>query len=149
MKVSPKAVKHYACKTLKLAGYFRRPGDGRKQPDIPASILVWAQVLGYLLREVSFLAMEQLSKSGVARSAGVARKFGDDALGYFTERLAPEQTRLALSRLLERAKRNKVFDHCRFLGLALDGTGAGRSGKARCELCHPFHSHPIGPRIVR
>jgi len=140
VKVSPKALKYYARKTLRLGGYFRRPGDGRTQPDIPASVLLWAQVLGYLLRETSFLAMEGLSKSGAGRAIGVARKFGDDALAYFTERLAAEQTRLALSRVLERAKRNKAFDEGRFIGLALDGTGAGRSRKARCELCRPFYN---------
>jgi hypothetical protein len=139
VKVSPQAFKRYACQTLQLARYFRRSGDGRTQPEIPASVLLWAQVLGYLLREASFLAMEQLSKCGVGRALGVARKFGDDALGYFTERLAPEPTRRALGRVLERAKRNKVFDGCRFIGFALDGTGAGRSGKAGCALCHPFY----------
>jgi hypothetical protein len=139
VNVSPKTFKRYACKTLKLAGYFRRPGDGRQYPAIAASILLWAQLLGYVLRQASFLAMEQLSKSGVACWTGVARRFGDDALSYFTERLAPERTRLALAQLLGRAKRNKAFAVRPFIGLALDGTGAGRSVKTRCELCRPFH----------
>lgn len=84
--------------------------------------------------------MEGLSKCGAGRAIGVARKFGDDALGYFTERLAPERTRLALCGVLKRAKRNKAFDAHRFIGFALDGTGAGRSGKARCVLCRPFYN---------
>jgi hypothetical protein len=140
VKVSPKGFQHYACKTLRLGRYFRRPGDGRSQPDIPASTLLWAQVLGYLLREASFLAMEQLSKSGAGRALGVSRKFGDDALAYFTERLDPEHTRRALSGLLERAKRNKAFEDVHLIGLALDGTGAGRSGKAGCAWCRPFYN---------
>lgn len=140
MRVSPKAFKGYACKTLGLGRYFRRPGDGRTQPALPASVLLWAQVVGYLLREASFLAMEKLSRSGAGRAIGVARTFCDDALAYFTERLAPEQTRLALCRLLARVKRNKAFDESRFIGLALDGTGAGRSGKAACAWCRPFYN---------
>lgn len=140
VSVSPKDFKHYACKTLTLGRYLQRPGDGRKQPDIPASILLWTQVIGYLLREASFLAMEQLSKSGVGRSLGIARKFGDDALGYFTERLDPGVTRQALARVLKRAKRNKVFDDRHVIGLALDGTGVGRSAKERCKLCRPSYN---------
>jgi len=138
MRVCPRAIKHYACRTLKLGRYLRRPGDGRKQPHIPASVLLWAQIVGYLLREVSFLAMEQLSKCGRARALGVARRFGDDALGYFTQRMDCEATRRALSRVLGRSKRNKAFDDCRFIGLAIDGTGGGRSVKAKCPLCRPY-----------
>ena len=140
MSVSPKAFKRYAFGTLRLGRYFRRPGDGRAQPTIPASVLLWAQVLGYLLREASFLAMEKLAKSGAGREFGVSRKFCDDALSYFTERLAPEQTRLALSGLLARVKRNKAFSECGPIGFALDGTGAGRSARACCAWCHPFYN---------
>jgi hypothetical protein len=32
----------------------------------------------------------------------------------------------------------KAFDGSRFIGLAVDGTGAGRSRTARCPLCHPL-----------
>jgi len=39
--------------------------------------------------------------------------------------------------VVRRAKRNKAFDNSPFIGLALDGTGAGRSEQARCALCHP------------
>jgi hypothetical protein len=140
VNVSPKALRRYACKTLRLRRYLLRPGDGRTQPSIPASILLWSQILGYVLREPSFLAMEKLSKSGAGRAMGVPRKFGDDSVGYFTERLDPEQTRLALARTLERAKRNKAFDASRYIGFALDGTGAGRSARSRCPLCRPFYN---------
>lgn len=139
MRVSPKAFRRYACGTLGLGGYFRRPGDGRRRPDLPAPALLWGQILGYLLRETSFLAMEQLSRSGLGRALGVSRKFGDDALGYFTERLAPEPARLALARVLGRSKRNKVFSGCNLIGFALDGTGVCRSGKEGCALCHPYY----------
>ncbi len=35
------------------------------------------------------------------------------------------------------AKRNKVFEETAFIGLAIDGTGAGRTTKEACPLCHP------------
>jgi Transposase DDE domain len=140
LNVSPKALKHYARKTLRLGGYFGRPGDGRTHPYIPASVLLWSQLLGYVLREPSFLAMEKRSKSGAGRALGVPRKFGDDAVGYFTERLDPGRTRRALAQVLGRAKRNKAFEAGHGVGLALDGTGAGRSAEAHCPLCRPFYN---------
>jgi DDE family transposase len=63
-----------------------------------------------------------------------------DALGYFSERLEPGPTRRVLASLLRQAKRNKAFDNCRFIGLALDGTGTSRSHKPRCELCRPRYN---------
>jgi hypothetical protein len=48
---------------------------------------------------------------------------------------------------VRRAKRNKAFETSRFIGLALDGTGAGRSEQARCALCHPVQDathHVVG-----
>jgi len=41
---------------------------------------------------------------------------------------------------VRRAKRNKAFERSRFIGLALDGTGAGWSERARCVLCQPIHT---------
>jgi hypothetical protein len=38
------------------------------------------------------------------------------------------------------AKRHKAFDGCRFLGLAVDGTGAGRSHHKGCDLCRPHRN---------
>jgi hypothetical protein len=56
---------------------------------------------------------------------GIKSQFGDDALAYCTERMDPETTRLALAAALHQAKRNQAFDNSRFIGLAVDGTGAG------------------------
>jgi hypothetical protein len=50
----------------------------------------------------------------------------------------PETTRLALAAALHQAKRNKAFENSRFIGLALDGTGAGRTYKEPCPLCDPI-----------
>ena len=58
---------------------------------------------------------------------GLHGSFGDDALAYCTERMDPETTRVALAAVLRQAKRNKAFENSRFIGLALDGTSAGRT----------------------
>ena len=83
---------------------------------------------------------KQLVRSPVRRALCVSSNFGDDALGYFTERLDPAVTRGALLQTVHLAKRNKAFDHCRFIGLAIDGTSAGRSAKQECALCRPFRN---------
>jgi hypothetical protein len=69
----------------------------------------------------------------------VHRGFGDDTLAYFTERLNPAPTRLALAATLRKAKRNKAFDTSPFIGLVVDGTGAGRRRTGGCKFCRPIH----------
>lgn len=39
--------------------------------------------------------------------------------------------------MVRQAKRNKTFEQSRFIGLAIDGTGAGRTRQDPCPLCHP------------
>jgi hypothetical protein len=95
-------------------------------------------LLGQILRECSFHALESLVGSGRQRSLGGSRKFGDDALGYFSERLDAAPTRRAAIQVVRQAKRNKAFQNCTFVGLALDGTTAGRSREKLCRLCRPF-----------
>jgi len=75
--------------------------------------------------------------SALRRGLILAASFSDDTLGYFTERLDPRPTREALLSIVRRAKRNKAFDDCRWIGLALDGTGAGWRAKEGCALCRP------------
>jgi len=122
---SPHRPKNYAVKCLRLKSYLRSPGDGRPQARIPASALVWALLMGTLLRRLAFAAIEALVCSGARRALELSRSFGDDALSSFTERLDPGVTRQAAATAVREAKRHKVFDDCRFIGLALDGTGAG------------------------
>ena len=131
-------IQNYACHCLGLKSYFQDPGDGRVHPHIPAPDLVWAVVLGHILREASFLRLEWLVHSPVRAELGIQTKFGDDALAYCTERMDPETTRLALATALHQAKRNKAFENSRRIGLALDGTGAGRTYKQPCLLCDPI-----------
>ena len=131
-------IQNYACHCLHLKSYFQRPGDGRVHPHIPARDLVWAVVMGRILRVASFLRLEWLAHSPVRAELGLQQEFGDDALAYCTERMDPETTRLALAATLQQAKRNKAFENSRFIGLALDGTGAGHTHKEPCPLCDPI-----------
>src|SRR2546425_4382228 len=55
-------------------------------PQIPDKAMLWAILIGQILRESSFHAIENLVGSPQRRNLGVSRSFGDDALGYFTER---------------------------------------------------------------
>ncbi len=136
-RLTPRRLRSYLCRRLRLHAYLRQPGDGRRSPQLPAHVLLWALLIGQLLREVSFHAVEALVRSPARPALAVSRRFGDDALAYFTERLEPGPTRAALAATLRRAKRNKAFENSYLLGLALDGTGTGRSARARCPLCHP------------
>lgn len=139
---SPGGLWKYATRRLRLAAYLRAPGDGRSHPQIPAPALLWSILIGFILRQSAFRAIEAWVNSSARRALRVSRVFGDDALRYFTERLTPEPTRAALASALQRAKRNKAFEDCRFVGLALDGTTGGRrrKPKAGCGLCRPYHN---------
>ena len=137
---TPRRLFRYVRGCLRLRSYLAHPGDGRPQPQIAARGLVWAMLVSRLLRETSFHAVEQLVRSSACRALCVPSSFGDDALGYFTERLDPGPTRTALRDLLRLAKRNKAFDNCRFIGLAIDGTAAGRSRSPECALCRPIRN---------
>jgi hypothetical protein len=101
---------------------------------------LWSIVLGTILRQWAFLAIEALVGSKARKNLSVSRTFGDDALGYFTARLDPGPTRAALAAVLHRAKRNKAFEDGHFVGLALDGTTGGRRRKKGCSLCRPHRN---------
>jgi len=155
---TPRRLKKYAAQCLRLKSYLHSPGDGRSQGRIPAAALLWGLIMGVLLRRAAFAAIEALVGSPARRALEVSRSFGDDALSYFTERLDPAVTRRALVMAVHQAKRNKAFDACRFIGLALDGTGAGRSQEAGCAWCRPhrnqkqeivgFHHQLVMIRVV-
>src|SRR5262245_7349112 len=131
-------MRRYVCQCLRLKRYFKNPGDGRRRAQIPARHLVWSLLIGYVLREFSFHAVEALVCSKARRALDVGRDFGDDALSYFTERLDPRPTREALATALTQAKRNKAFDGSRFIGIAVDGTTTARCATEGCRLCRPI-----------
>ncbi len=137
--LSARRFKAFATRRFGLDRFFDQCGDGRIKPQIPARVLLWALVIGYVLRECSYLAIEALARGRGRRSAGIARGFGDDTLAYFSERLDPGPLRRLLISVLRRAKRNKAFENSRFIGLAIDGTGSSRSRKEVCALCRPRH----------
>jgi hypothetical protein len=134
---TPRHLLQYVTRCLRLRRYLENPGDGRRQPQIPAPALLWALLIGQILRESSFHAVEALVRSSARRTLSVATSFCDDTLGYFTERLDAGPTRQALLSLIRGAKRNKAFDDCRWIGLALDGTSAGWRTHQGCDLCRP------------
>ncbi|MFY9343591.1 MAG: transposase [Planctomycetota bacterium] len=137
---SIRKVRDYAMKSLGLERYLRRPGDGRKRPQIQAADLLWAQLSGQILQKTSFHDVERLVHSGVVRELTLHRVFSEDSLAYFNDRLDPQPTRAALVATAKRAKRNKAFRGQTRIGLAIDGTGAGRCrAKSKvCKYCRPF-----------
>jgi len=137
---TPRRLKKYVEKCLRLQGYLQSPGDGRTQPRIPAPALLWALLMGQFLRRSSFAGIEALVRASACRALSVYRRFGDDALGYFTERLDAALTRRATVTAVRQAKRNKAFDNCRFIGLAVDGTGVARSREKVCRWCRPHRN---------
>jgi hypothetical protein len=116
---SPRRLWFYVTRRLGLRSYCEAPGDGRKYPQIPAKTLLWALLLGQLLRECTFHGVESLVRISGCRALLVSRIFSDDTLAYFTERLDVGRCRQALLGVLRRAKRNKVFAKSRFIGLAV------------------------------
>jgi len=137
---TPRRVWNYVTRGLGLRSYLQSPGDGRPQGKIPAKTLLWSLLIGQLLRASAFLAVERLVRSSVRRALRVSPSFGDDALGYFTERLDPTPTRAALVGILRQAKRNKAFETSGGIGLAVDGTSVGRCVTSRCPLCRPYRN---------
>jgi len=124
---TPRALRRFVVHRLGLQRYLAKPGDGRPQPVIPARVLLWAMLVGRVLRENSFYGIEQIVRAAGCRVLGLEQSFSNDALRYFVERLDPATSRCALIQVVRQAKRGKAFQDCRFIGLALDGTGAGRS----------------------
>lgn len=137
---TPRRLWIYVTRCLGLRAYFRSPGDGRPQPQIPAKTLLWALLIGQVLRACSFLAVERLVRSTARRALAVSRSFSDDALDYFTERLDPTFTRIALAHVLHQAKRNKAFETSGGIGLAVDGTTVGWCANSGCSLCRPHRN---------
>jgi len=134
---TPRRLLCFVTRRLRLRRYLQHPGDGRRQPQIPARALLWPLLIGQILRSCSFLAVERLVRSSARRALVVSKPFSDDALDYFTERLEPTSMRMALAQVLRQAKRNKAFESSGGIGLAVDGSTVGRSANPGCSLCRP------------
>jgi hypothetical protein len=53
-------LKRFARQQLGLKSYLREPGDGRKKPEIAAAALIWALLIGQVLRRSSYHGIEEL-----------------------------------------------------------------------------------------
>jgi len=95
---TPRRLLYFVTRRLRLRRYLKHPGDGRRQPQIPAQALLWGLLVGQALRRCSFHALEALVRSPVRRKLSLAASFSDDTLGYFTERLDPGPTREGVAR---------------------------------------------------
>jgi hypothetical protein len=136
---TPRRLWRYVTRQLGLASFLHSPGDGRKYPQIPAKTLLWALLLGQLVRECSFYGIEALVRVWGCRALLVNHTFSDDTLGYFTERLEATRCREALAGVLHRAKRNKAFAKNAFIGLAVDGSTGCRCQQNRTScLCRSW-----------
>src|SRR5882762_8500713 len=65
---TPGHLLHYVTRRLRLRRYLQDPGDGRQQPQIPAQALLWALLIGQILRQSSFHAVEALVRSSARRT---------------------------------------------------------------------------------
>ena len=137
---TPRRLKKYVGKGLRLRSALRSPGDGRREGQLPAAARLWALLMGAWLRRTAFAGIEARVCSQARRALDVSQSFGHDALGYFTARLDPAVRRRATLTAVRQAKRHQAFDDGRFIGLALDGSSAGRSRKKVCKLCRPYRN---------
>ena len=134
---SPRSLQKYATTHLPLKTYFAQAGDGRLLPRIPAKSIVWAIVVSVVLRKSTFLAIQRTVRSIILKSLPITRRFSDDTLHYFCERVNVEATRTALISVLRWAKRGKAFDRSYRIGLAIDGVTSGHSVRRCCPMCRP------------
>jgi hypothetical protein len=99
-RLTPRHLLHYVTRRLGLRRYLKDPGDGRQQPQIPAQALIWALLIGQILRQSSFHAVETLVRSSARRTLSIGAPFADDTLGYFIE----EVSELEWKRLQEKKR---------------------------------------------
>jgi len=56
---TPRHLLHFVARCLRLRRYLKDPGEGRPQPQIPAQVLLWALLIGWLLAMLA-LTIERL-----------------------------------------------------------------------------------------
>ena len=81
LKTQPvQSIFHYACHTFALRTFLDQPGDGRTPPEIPATCVRWALLIGPILRIGSANRLEGLARCADRKELGLARGFGDDRI---------------------------------------------------------------------
>ena len=76
----------FATRHAGLGPYLEAPGDGRMAPVVPASALLWAVLVAYVVRDGAVHAVEALVRSPARPVLGIRRPFSDDTVASFTER---------------------------------------------------------------
>jgi hypothetical protein len=74
---TPRHLRKFVTRRLRLRNYLQNPGDGRGQPQIPAKLLLWALLVGQILRQSSFHAVEALAHSRARRNLSFSASFSD------------------------------------------------------------------------
>src|SRR5260370_14547170 len=97
---TPRALRRFVVDRLGLQRYLAKPGDGRQQPVIPARVLLWAMLVGRVLRENSFYGIEQIVRVAGCRVLGLRQSLTNYALNDVVERLHPATSRSALVALV-------------------------------------------------
>jgi len=138
---TPRRLWNFVTRRLRLRGYFEDPGDGRRQPQIPARALLWALVLGQLLRQWSFHAVEALACSSARVGLRIPVRFGGRHAALFCG--APGCPPLAAGTGAGGSPRQaKQSLRC----LRLDRSGGRRH---RCRMANPPRLHPVSAKAER
>jgi hypothetical protein len=80
-RINTKRLKRFALHQLGLQSYLDDPGEGRLRPQIPAATMLWALLIGQIVRRSSYHGVEELVRSPARVRLEVSCRFSDDSLG--------------------------------------------------------------------
>ena len=112
-RINAKRLKRFALHQLGLESYLRDPGDGRPRPQIPAAVIIWALLIGQIVRRSSYHGVEELVRSPARSALEVSRRFSEDSLGYCTEKLQAAKLRAANQRGSKGGQASKIATYGR------------------------------------
>jgi len=73
-RINAKRLKRFALHQLGLESYLRDPGGGRPRPEIPAAVMIWALLIGQIVRRSSYHGVEELVHSPARSALEVSRR---------------------------------------------------------------------------
>lgn len=130
----------YARKVFELPRLLRGVRDGRPQPKIPLQPVIRCLLLGVVTRVASYLdlAHQTFKRRRWRRLCGFKAPVAHELFNYVTERLKPDDWRLAQAAVVKQLKANKALEPNKINGLlflSLDGTEPFRSRSRCCAQC--------------